>query len=83
MHRVDRLSIREISKRTGLHRRTIRRALATETPPKYERGPTGSKLDPFRDWIGEQLREDPMIQSQRLREMAVELGYEGGQDDLR
>jgi transposase len=78
MHRVDRLSIREISKRTGLHRRTIRRALASETPPKYERGSTGSKLDPFKGWICEQLGEEPTIQAQRLREMAVDLGYEGG-----
>jgi transposase len=78
MHRVERLSIREISRRTGLHRKTIRRALATGTPPRYERGPTASKLDPFRDWICEQLREEPRIQAQRLRELAAELGYEGG-----
>ena len=37
-----------------------------------------SKLDPFKDWICEQLRADPRIQSLRLREMAGELGYEGG-----
>jgi transposase len=78
MHRVERLSIREISRRTGLHRKTIRRALAAEMPPKYSRAPAGSKLDPFKDWICEQLREDPSIQSLRLREMAGELGYEGG-----
>jgi transposase len=78
MHRVERLSIREISRRTGLHRKTIRRALAAEMPPKYSRAPAVSKLDPFRDWICEQLREDPSIQSLRLREMAGELGYEGG-----
>ena len=30
MHRVERLSIREISRRTGLHRKTIRRALSSE-----------------------------------------------------
>ena len=42
------------------------------------RAPAGSKLDPFRDWICEQLRADPTIQSLRLREMAAELGYEGG-----
>jgi hypothetical protein len=42
------------------------------------RAPTGSKLDPFREWICEQLRADPSLQSLRLREMAVELGYEGG-----
>jgi transposase len=78
MYRVDRLSIREISRRTGLHRKTIRRALASETPPRYVRGAMVSKLDPFKDWICEQLRADPLIQSQRLREMAGELGYEGG-----
>lgn len=78
MHRVERLSIREISKRTGLHRRTIRRALTAEVPPKYVRAPGGSKLDPFKEWICEQLRADPRIQSLRLREMAAELGYDGG-----
>jgi hypothetical protein len=37
-----------------------------------------SKLDPFKDWICEQLAGEPRIQSQRLREMASELGYQGG-----
>ena len=78
LHRVERLSIREISTRTGLHRKTIRRALAAETPPEYRRAPAGSKLDPFKDWICEQLAADPRIQSQRLREDATELGYLGG-----
>jgi transposase len=78
MHRVERLSIREISRRTGLHRKTVRRALAVETPPRYSRPAVASKLDPFRDWVCERLRADPTIQSLRLREMAAELGYEGG-----
>jgi hypothetical protein len=78
MHRVERLSVREISRRTGLHRKTVRRALAAATPPRYSRPPAGSKLDPFKDWICEQLRADPTIQALRLREMASELGYEGG-----
>jgi transposase len=78
MHRVERLSIREISRRTGLHRKTIRRALAAETPPRYSRPGAASKLDPFKDWICEQLRADAQVQSLRLREMAADLGYEGG-----
>jgi len=61
-----------------LHRKTIRRALAASEPPRYSRLASGSKLDPFRDWICEQLAAEPRIQSQRLREMADELGYEGG-----
>src|SRR3954447_4845462 len=78
MHRVERLSIREISKRTGLHRKTIRRALAAETPPRYVRPSAVSKLDPFRAWICEQLRADPGMPSLRLRELAGEIGYAGG-----
>jgi transposase len=78
MRRVERLSIREISRRTGLHRKTVRRALAADVPPRYSRSPAGSKLDPFKDWICEQLRVEPSIQSLRLREMASEFGYEGG-----
>src|SRR3954471_18368823 len=78
MRGVERLSIREISKRTGLHRKTIRRALAAESPPRYARPPGVSKLDPYREWICQQLRADPGIPSLRLREMAAELGYDGG-----
>ena len=78
MHRVDGLSEREISRRTGLHRNTVKRLLAAPVPPRYQRKPAGSKLDPFRDWICEQLAAEPRIQSQRLRELVTEIGYEGG-----
>ena len=78
VYRVEGVSIREISRRTGLHRKTIRRALAAAEPPSYSRAPAGSKLDPFKDWICEQLAVEPRMQSQRLRELATELGYAGG-----
>jgi hypothetical protein len=45
---------------------------------RYSRAARGSKLDPFKDWICEQLQADPRIQSQRLRELATELGSPGG-----
>ncbi len=35
-------------------------------------------MDPFKDWICQQLQADPKIPSQRLRELAVEIGYAGG-----
>ena len=78
MHRVDGLSGREISRRTGLARDTVARLLAASEPPRYQRERPGSKLDPFKDWICEQLAADSKIQSQRLRELAGEIGYEGG-----
>ena len=64
-------SEREVARLTGLARDTVARAVQSEEPPKYSRVPAGSKLDPIRDWICEQLRADPLIQSLRLREMAT------------
>ena len=61
-----------------MHRDTVTRAVERGVPPRYVRAPAGSKLDLFKEWICERLREDPAIQSQRLREIAGELGYEGG-----
>ena len=78
MKRVEGLSAREIGRRTGLARDTVSRLLAAEAPPRYSRAPAGSILDPFKDWVCEQLRADPKVPSQRLRELAVEVGYAGG-----
>jgi transposase len=75
---VEGLSQRQVARRLGLARATVARAVASEAPPGYSRVLVGSKLDPFKDWICEQLREDPRFQAQRLRELASELGYEGG-----
>lgn len=75
---VEGLSQRVVASRLGLARETVARAVRSETPPKYCRAAAGSKLDPFRDWICEWLRVDPAIPAQRLRELAVELGYAGG-----
>ena len=47
LHFVKGLSQREIRRRTGLHRDTIRRAINSSGPPVYRRAPAGSKLDPF------------------------------------
>jgi transposase len=78
MRFVEGLAIREIRRRTGLHRETIRRALGSLTPPSYSRPSRGSKLDPFKDEVHRLLREDPEIESQRIRELLSEQGFEGG-----
>ena len=75
---VEKRSKRAISTLLGVHRDTVTRAVLGKAPPRYARAPAGSKLDPFKEWICEQLQADASIQSLRLREMAVELGYEGG-----
>lgn len=78
MKRVEGLSARKISERTGLARDTVSRLLAAQAPPKYSRAPAGSVLDPFKEWICEQLKADATVTSQRLREDAQDLGYSGG-----
>jgi transposase len=82
MKEVDGLSIREIARRTGHDRNTVRRALRPEGPPRYERPPRPSKLDPFKDEIHRLLREDPHLPGKRVRELLAGLGYEGGKTIL-
>lgn len=83
MHFIEGVSIREIRRRTGLHRETIRRALATERPPAYRRREKApSKLDPFKEEIERLLRSDHRMPGTRIRELIAELGYEGGKTIL-
>jgi transposase len=78
LHFVRGLSQREIRRRTGLHRDTIRNAINSDKPPKYERAAAGSKLDPFKDEIRRLLLEDPKLPGQRVRELIAGLGFDGG-----
>jgi transposase len=76
---VEGLSQREIGRRTGAGRDTIRKAVASSEPPRYGPRPSRpSKVDPFEGQIRARLAEDPRISSQRLREICAELGYAGG-----
>jgi hypothetical protein len=61
LYLVEKRSKRAIHRLTGVHRETITRALISDLPPKYVRAAAGSKLDPFKEWICEQLRDDPSI----------------------
>jgi transposase len=86
MKHVERLSQREIHRRTGVHRDTIRKALASPTPPSYGPRPRrASKLDPFLGAIEVMLADEPTLSGVRVREELERLGYEGGKtilDDL-
>jgi transposase len=78
MHFVKGLSIKEIARRTGRDRNTIRKALRSERPPRYARPARRSKLEPFKEEIHRLLREEPRLPGVRLRELIGELGYVGG-----
>ena len=82
MAEVEGISQWEIHRRTGLHRKTISRALKSAEPPRYHRAPAGSKLDPFKDEINRLLKGDPRIPSRRIRELIAALGYAGGKTIL-
>jgi transposase len=57
--RVEGLSVRALAKRHRVHRRTVRQALASATPPEPARRRWQSrKIDPFVDAIDAMLRSD-------------------------
>jgi transposase len=82
MYFVGRLSIKEIVRRSGHSRNTIRRALRSGEPPRYRRPPRPSKLDPFREEIDRLLRSDARLPGKRMRELLEEQGYAGGKTIL-
>jgi len=83
MKHVEGLSQREIHRRTGVHRDTIRRALASTQPPSYgPRRQRPSKLDPFVAMIEELLEDEPALSGVRIREELEQLGYDGSKTIL-
>jgi len=42
---------RHIAERLGCSRTTVYRLLALQTPPRHERPPAGSLLEPFKDAV--------------------------------
>jgi transposase len=86
MKEVLGLSIKEIARRTGRSRNTIRAALRSPEPPSYGPRPgRPSKLDPFVPAICELLEDEPTLSGVRVLEEIQKLGYDGGKtivDDL-
>jgi len=83
LHFVDGVSVRELARRTGLHRKTVRRALGSADPPKYARPSAPSKLDPFKDEVHRLLKDEPRLPAVRIRELLQPLGYAGGETILK
>jgi transposase len=81
---VERLSIKEIARRTGHSRNTVRAALRSPKPPSYgPRPPRPSKLDPFKPQIHELLRaSEGRLSAQVIRERISAAGYRGGKTIL-
>ncbi|HPQ26727.1 MAG TPA: IS21 family transposase [Gammaproteobacteria bacterium] len=59
MHFRDGLSVREVARRTGLSRNTIRRWLRSgQSEPVYPKRSTPTRLDPYREQLERWLRTD-------------------------
>jgi transposase len=78
-HFVRGVAIKELARRTGLARNTIRMALRSDKPPPFRSPARASKLDPFKDEIHELLQRDPKLPAVRVRELIAPLGFRGGQ----
>jgi transposase len=61
LHLGEGCSIKEIARRLGLSRNTVRAALRSEQPPRYERTRRGSAVDVFEPAIRALLREHPRM----------------------
>lgn len=73
------LNITQISKETGVCRKTVRRAIAEEKP---ERKQKESKLDPYKKEIESIVEDNPQISNLLILEKIKEKGYQGGRSIL-
>src|SRR4051812_4199845 len=81
---ADGVTQREIARRLGINRRTVRRLVEASEPPRYERASAGSMLDPLESVIRRVMHECPQIRAPRVTEMLREdYGYVGSVDLVR
>ena len=80
----DHYSIREISRRTGLSRNTVRKYLRADIlEPKFKVSDRRSKLDPFANKLSRMLRQETATSRKQKRTIKqlhadlVALGYDG------
>jgi transposase len=80
LHRAEGLSIKAIVRRTGVARNTVRDALRSDGPPRYERPRSGSAVDVFEPAIRLLLAEFPRMPATVIAER---VGWERGITVLR
>jgi transposase len=81
---ADGVSQREIARRLGIGRNTVRRMVEGSEPPRNCRAPAGSMLDPVEPVPRKLLGEWPQIRAPRVTEILLEdFGYTGSVDLVR
>ena len=61
LHRAEGVPMKAIARQLGVGRNTVRRALAADEPPKYQRAAKGSIVDEVEAQIRELLAEVPTM----------------------
>ena len=80
LHRAEELGIKTIARRLGIARNTVRTALRSDAPPRYERTRRGSIVDAVEPEIRELLRDVPDMPATVIAER---IGWERGMTVLR
>ena len=75
LHRAEGVPVKAIARTLGISRNTVRAALASDGPPKYERKPAGSAVDAFEPRIRELLQAYPAMPATVIAER---IGWERG-----
>jgi len=75
LHRAEGLPVKAVARMLGVARNTVRRALASDAPPKYVRKPAGSIVDAAEPRIRELLRAYPRMPATVI---ADRIGWERG-----
>jgi transposase len=84
LHYLEGLSIRAISRRLHLSRKTVRKHLGrVETPLAAPAAPRPSLLDPYEPLLQGWLADTPELRATQLLERLRERGYSGGISILR
>lgn len=61
LHKSEKMAIKAIARQLGVARNTVRAALSSDGPPKYERVPAGSVVDEFEPQIRALLSKTPTM----------------------
>ena len=80
LHRAERMSIKAIVRRLGVARNTVREALRSTEPPRYQRTSTGSLVDVVEPAIRELLGEFPSMPTTVIAER---IGWDHGMTILK
>jgi len=81
---ADGVSRREIARRLGISRNTVRALAEAEEPPRYSRAPAGSMIDPLEPVLRRLLEEVADIKAPRVTEiLRDDYGFTGSVDLVR